>query len=344
MARETALQAIRRIAAHARENQLRSIKIIFHGGEPLLAGKEFFSFAASEFRAAVPAGTRLEMSVQTNGTLLDEPYLAVLGAAGIRVGVSLDGGPGSHDRSRPFAGGRGSHDEVVRALRLLGSDPYRELFAGLLCTIDLRSDPVETYTELLRHAPPEVDFLLPHGNWSRPPPGRDPTSISTPYGDWLAALFDHWYAAGRPRADIRLLREIIHLTLGGRSRTEAIGLTPACLLVVETDGTLEQVDALKTAYHGAAATGLNIFDHSLAEALHHPGVVARQLGLTALGTQCRECEVRRICGGGYYPHRYRAGAGFRNPSVYCPDLLRLIRHVQQRIRLDMSELRRRAEH
>jgi uncharacterized protein len=28
-----------------------------------------------------------------------------------------------------------------------------------------------------------------------------------------------------------------------------------------------------------------------------------------------------------YAHRYRSGTGFANPSVYCPDLIRLIGHI-----------------
>jgi uncharacterized protein len=41
--------------------------------------------------------------------------------------------------------------------------------------------------------------------------------------------------------------------------------------------------------------------------------------------------VVAVCGGGNYAHRYRADVGFRNPSVYCADLYRLIRHVAERI-------------
>ena len=38
-----------------------------------------------------------------------------------------------------------------------------------------------------------------------------------------------------------------------------------------------------------------------------------------------------ICGGGLYPHRYLQGDGFRNRSVYCDDLIRLITHVRDRV-------------
>jgi uncharacterized protein len=45
-----------------------------------------------------------------------------------------------------------------------------------------------------------------------------------------------------------------------------------------------------------------------------------------------------ICGGGLYPHRYRSGEGFRNPSVYCADMKRLIGHVRKRLITDVSAL------
>jgi len=46
----------------------------------------------------------------------------------------------------------------------------------------------------------------------------------------------------------------------------------------------------------------------------------------------------RICGGGLYPHRYRQGTGFRNPSVYCDDLLRLISHISGRVITDVTRI------
>jgi len=63
----------------------------------------------------------------------------------------------------------------------------------------------------------------------------------------------------------------------------------------------------------------------------HPAVVARQLGLEGLSPTCQQCELVAVCGGGYYPHRYRPGSGFLNPSVYCSDLAVLISHITSRI-------------
>ena len=110
------------------------------------------------------------------------------------------------------------------------------------------------------------------------------------------------------------------------------------LIVVDTDGSMEQVDTLRSAYDGAAVTGLNVYAHPFDAALAHPAVVARQIGTAALGADCQRCDIRHVCGGGYYPHRYLRGYGFRQASVYCADMRRLIGHIDRRMRTDIAAL------
>src|SRR5262249_49433930 len=136
----------------------------------------------------------------------------------------------------------------------------------------------------------------------------------------------------------RFFEEIVYLCLGGRSRSEAIGMSPAAMIVVNTDGSLEQVDTLRSAYTGAVTTGMSVFSHGFEAALAHPAIMARQIGAAALSETCGRCALRKICGGGYYPHRYQSGSGFRNPSVYCPDLIQLITHVRERLAADLNAL------
>ena len=118
---------------------------------------------------------------------------------------------------------------------------------------------------------------------------------------------------------------------GGESFTEALGLGPTSLMVIETDGSYEQTDSLKAAFDGAPETGMNVFDHALDTVFQHPGILARQQGITGLCQMCQECPVVTSCGGGLYTHRYRTGSGFGNPSVYCSDLLKLISHISSRL-------------
>src|SRR5690242_12446211 len=111
-------QAVRRIAEHVRSHDIADIRIVLHGGEPLLAGGGFIEYLALAVRRALPSTTKADLIVQTNGTHLDAAMLDTLARHGIRVGVSLDGGRAATDRYRRSAGGRSSYDSVVRALGL----------------------------------------------------------------------------------------------------------------------------------------------------------------------------------------------------------------------------------
>lgn len=331
-------QAAVKIGQHAAKHGLATVDIVLHGGEPLLAGADYLAFIAAQFREHIEPTTRVEISLQTNGTLLTPSLLDVLAEHRVGVSVSVDGSAPDHDLHRRYRDGRGSFGAVAAGLDLLRSGPYSPLYRGLLCTVNLDYDPIRTYETLTSFSPPKIDLLLPHGNWSQPPPQR-PESTTAAYADWLCTIFDRWYDAAEPETEIRFFGEIIHLLLGGASATETIGLTPSTLVVIETDGSIEQVDALKSAYDGAAATGLNISHDDFDQAARHPAIVARQNGVSSLAETCQECRLLSVCGGGYYPHRYRQGNGFTNPSVYCVDLQALIDHIRDRVVADLGNLR-----
>jgi uncharacterized protein len=332
MSEATADLTASRIGEHARSHDLTRIALILHGGEPLLAGKDLISRLVTATRAAAGPRVTVDVSVQTNGVGLDDAYLRLFDELAVRIGVSVDGAAEAHDRHRRFASGRGSYATVSASLRRL--QKFRHLFSGLLCAIDLRNDPIATYEALAAFEPPRIDFLLPHGTWASPPPGRVPDATQTPYADWLITVFDHWYPA--PRTRIRLFEEIMQLLLGGPADSEVVGLSPARMAVIETDGTIEQADTLKVAYDGAPVTGMHLRRDSLDAVLLLPAIAARQIGARALSAKCRACRIHRVCGGGLYAHRYRAGTGFANPSVYCPDLMRLIDHIRNRMQADLD--------
>ncbi|MFI9270784.1 FxsB family cyclophane-forming radical SAM/SPASM peptide maturase [Kitasatospora sp. NPDC052896] len=322
-------QTARRIAEHAAAHRLPAVHVVLHGGEPLLAGPVLLRRAAESLRAALPPDCALDLRIHTNGVRLDRAFCELFAELDIKVGISLDGDRAANDRHRRFADGRSSHPQVLAAVALLRRPEYRHLYAGLLCTIDVANDPTAVYRALVALEPPRIDFLLPHATWDTPP-ARPGGAGPTPYADWLLAVHRRWEADGRP-VPVRTF-DSVHRTLrGASSLTESIGLDPADLVVVETDGTLEQADSLKTAYDGAPATGFDVFRHSLDEVARHPGMLARQSGLAGLSAQCRACPVVRSCGGGLYAHRWRTGSGFDNPSVFCGDLMQLIGTIRDRI-------------
>lgn len=216
----------------------------------------------------------------------------------------------------------------MRGIELLRSRPH--LFAGLLAVVDLANDPVEVHDYLAAFEPPVIDFGLPHATHDDPPHRSDPSVPE--YGLWMSKVYDAWLARPEYRHSVRMLEDIVALSSGVRGSVETLGLAPPTSVVIESDGSIEAVDTLRSVEEGATWLGLDVLRHSFDEALSHPKLLHRHHGKEALAEQCRACPLVDVCGGGYLPHRFSEAQGYRNPSVYCADLEYLIRHVQNSLR------------
>jgi uncharacterized protein len=332
MSADTADWAARRIAEHAVAHRLPEVCIILHGGEPLLLGVQRARMVLQKLRAQLSHITSIDLRIVTNGVRLNEQWCRLFAEYGVKVGVSLDGDRAANDRHRRFRNGQGSYAQVNRALSLLREPEFRHLYAGILCTIDVANDPDAVYDALVAQAPPRLDLLLPHATWRNPPyrpplpdGGLSAQIRDTAYAHWLLRIYRRWTREGRP-IPIRLFDSLLSAARGGPSFSEAFGTDSAAVLVIETDGTWEQPDSMKTAHDGAGATGMRVTEHTVDDVARHPQIAARQGGVAALCATCRACPVVRICGGGLYAHRY-GWTGFDNPSVYCADLKELIPKV-----------------
>jgi uncharacterized protein len=270
--------------------------------------------------------------MQTNATLLDDDIVEVIRNQGISVSVSIDGDSESNDRHRVDHQGRGSHARVVEGIaRLKAGAP--ECFSGILAVMDLRNDPIRTFDSIASFGVDWVDFLLPHYNWDRVPPR--PSDDPVAYGRWYWAIYEAWTADRHPDVTVRFLANIVSQLVGGDSVYEAMTLAPCTLVTVATDGSIEAVDCLKSTATGVQQIGINIHGATFDHAVRAKMVSLRQSGEHQLAPECRACEFKRECAGGYFPHRWGRGRGFSNPSVFCEDLFWLL----GRIRADLLSRR-----
>jgi uncharacterized protein len=332
MSQAVANAVIDRVRSYCLDYDLGQVEFIFHGGEPLLAGKRFFrSFVTNANRRLLP-DIAPTFNMQTNGTLIDREWLDLLCELNIGFGISLDGPKEVNDANRVDHGGQGSYDRVQRAIELVLSDLRTQvLFGGLLTVVNLDADPLQLY-RLYRHmGVRSVDFLLPDGHYDNPPPRLEPDGPSTPYADWLISLFDAWFDDDDASFHIRLFENILDLIFGGGNTTDHIGGGQNGIVVIETDGGIEPVDVLKICGEGFTKIGYNVLRSSFREIYDSKLVEVFQSGQEALCAKCRSCPVRAVCGGGYLPHRYSSRNGFDNPSVYCRNLMKLIIHIQRRM-------------
>jgi uncharacterized protein len=321
-----------RVSEYVATIDLDRLSVVFHGGEPLLAGADRLAATAQQLQAAAGATCTLDVSLQTNGVLLNDAALTTLADAGIAISLSLDGPREANDRHRLTRSGRSSFEDTLRALELLKTRP--DVFTGVIAVIDPDVDATDLFEFFDNHRPPRLDFLLPDANHVVPPPGRELDAGR--YQRWLIAAFDLWFDV-YPHLPVRTFDAILAAVTGKPSGTDAFGFGDVTLLTVETDGSYHDLDVLKVTTAGTALDG-NVFDTSIVDAARSDRLAAHRnlLTIDGLSDVCRACPEVAICGGGAVPHRFSTD-GFSHPSVYCEELKSLIGHARQRLRAALRD-------
>jgi uncharacterized protein len=318
----------RRIVAHAVRRGLPGVHVILHGGEPLLLGKRRFREWVTQVRSTIEeGGVSSRFSLQSNGVLIDDEWIDLFAELSVNVGLSIDGPKRFHDRHRVDHQGRGSFDDVVAAIRRLSAHPKGpRIFANVLAVINTDIPPREMFDLWQFLDIPGLEINLPHANYDHPP-----ATGSLSYGAWMIEFFDLWFEQNRPDRHVRYFENILRLLFGHSMSTDNIGGKPVGAIIIETDGGIEPTDALKCCEHGITKLGINVLRNEIDDAHRFSIVQALQGGVSALCETCHDCDLLHVCGGGYMPHRFSRERRFDNPSVYCTDLQKLIRHIRRRV-------------
>lgn len=118
MTLETGKAAIDAVFREARANHYQQVKFKYAGGEPLLR----FPFVVELHRYAQQLAKKFDLGldavVLSNGTLLTHEIIRQMQTMGLRLMISLDGMGDWHDAQRPYAGGRGTFNDVAEAVEL----------------------------------------------------------------------------------------------------------------------------------------------------------------------------------------------------------------------------------
>lgn len=325
---QTVGDALRRL----RGEQDSPFAVVLHGGEPLMLGHRRLGQVLQELRNVLPA-ERYPLSIQTNGTLITADILDLCADLSISLSVSLDGTKAINDRFRIGKRGEGTHDDAVRGIRLLRAHRHSHaLFSGILTVINPFSSPVETYRYLKSLGAPSIDFLYRDGNHTAMPFGKV-SFESTEYADWLIEVLDEYLADPQP-PHIRFLDDLIKLCLGGRGLKEGSGQECFGIAIIDTDGTINKNDTLKSTFAGADrfSEHWSVHTHQLADVFASDEFRAYAQIQRPTSHACQRCPDLAVCGGGMPLHRWREGSGLDNPSVYCSDQRRLIEAIRQRLR------------
>lgn len=324
MSDEVFAQLLVRIREYCDRRSKHRMSLLFHGGEPMLMGAERFRRFTNLAREQL--GEKLEsVKLQSNATLVDDDWIATLRELGITVGVSIDGPSEIHDQFRVDHAGRGSHTPVLKGLLRLQE---HGLLSGVLCVVNPAHSGRGIYRYFRSLGIRSMNFLFPdathdvkerlYGQYGK-----------TPVADYLIPVFDEWVNEDDPTVKVTCFEDMIRAILGGRVRSDLIGNSRANYLVVDTDGSIQALDALKVCCEGTPESGLNLFEHGFDD-LHKGLPLLHRVvheGIPMCAT-CDACRERETCSGGYLPHRYSRTNGFDNPSIWCQDLLTLFAYVR----------------
>lgn len=111
------------LAAHIRQyleaQTVDEVVFTWQGGEPTLAGLDFYRRALALQQQYARPGQRVLNDIQTNGLLLDDEWCAFLKEHQFLVGLSVDGPPQLHDRLRRSNNGKPTYRYVARAIERL---------------------------------------------------------------------------------------------------------------------------------------------------------------------------------------------------------------------------------
>jgi uncharacterized protein len=299
----------------------RGVQVIFHGGEPLLAGPKRFASIANALTAGL--GEKLELALQTNATLVDQRWLDLFEQFRVGVGVSLDGPELANDAARRTRVGGGSYQAAAKGIRSLvaahAEGRLRSL--GLLCVINPERDPAKLLDHFVDDLGVELlDFLLPDATHQDAP---DAEAV----GRYLIRLFDSWICRNNPRVRVRILSSILSVLLGGRSRMIGFGGEDPLALTVNTDGSVSPDDTLRGCGTEIMNTGCSVSNHTLEEVLTTDRLRQVRGALKRPAAECRSCEWLAVCGGSHLVNRFDASNGFDNPSVLCDGLKLAYWHV-----------------
>ena len=310
------------------------VRFTWHGGEPTLAGLDFYRRAVELQKRHLPQGWTCWNNLQTNGTLLDDAWCAFLAEERFDVGLSLDGTEWLHDKYRKDHKGGGSYRQAVAAVRRLQSHGIQP---DLLCTVtaDTAKRPLDVYRALRELGTGWIQFIpivrrelrepITHG-------GVTADSVSgRMYGDFLCAVFDEWILNDLGRLDVQLFAETMRVWAGGSA--SLCWMAPVCgrVLIVEHDG------------------GVYSCDHYVADEYRIGDINASHLGDLAdlpaqrrfgenkragLPGQCRRCPWLSVCSGGCPKDRFALSEdGEMGLNHLCEGLGHFFSYVQPAVNL-----------
>ena len=312
MTKETVDTLIQRIS----EYRPSSLSVSFQGGEPTLAGLDFFRYFVNGVKKNI--ADPVSYAFQTNGLALDDDFAEFFKKNGFLVGVSLDGGKKTNDRYRLD---KNAGSVLPRVLSAINTLEKHGVDFNILAVIDDKNaaEIRDTYRYFKKHGLRFLQFI---------PYIDEINGISLSpdaYEDFLKASFDLWYDdyTRGEYVSVRHIDNYVGILLGRQPENCAMGGVCGSYFVVEANGDLYPCDF----YCKEEFRLGTIFDEEpFAPGKKHADFINRSL---IIHERCRGCKYHALCRGGC--RRDRTGGYTKNK--YCKAYYNFFEYSADRMEL-----------
>ncbi len=295
-------------------NEVPVVTFTWQGGEPTLAGIDFFRKAIA-LQKKYSNGKRIENTLQTNGTLLNDEWSKFFRDNNILIGISIDGSEHIHDKYRKSISGKSTFKIVMKGIESLqrnnvdfntlsvvndynvnfASETYRFLksigshFMQFLPVVER----IASSTDIRA-----LQLVAPiHGEAKLAPWTVGPKE----YGQFLITVFDEWVRNDVGRIFVQLFDTTLANTAGFNPGLCTFSETCGDALVMEHNGDFYSCDHfVYPEYYLGNITDTPLADIVRAQAQFDFGISKRN----SLPDYCRRCEVYYTCYGECPKHRF----------------------------------------
>jgi len=318
------------------------VNFAWQGGEPTLMGLDFFRKVVAYQQKYARPGMKIENTLQTNGTLLNDEWCRFLAKNRFLIGISLDGPREVHDVYRKDKGGAPTFDRVVRGVNLLRR--HKVDFNVLTCVSAANvHQPLEVYHFLRDEIGAEYIQFIPIVERDNDTGFQEGTVLTSrsitgkQYGDFLIAIFDEWVHRDVGRVFVQIFDTALGRWLGAPGGLCVFQETCGKALVMEHNGDLYSCDHFVEPRHLLG----NILETPLIELVGSEQQLKFGLNKKAsLPRYCRECPVLFACNGGCPKNRTDLTPdGEAGLNHLCKGYKAFFTHIDQPMRMMAGLLR-----
>jgi uncharacterized protein len=319
MSCETLARIINQIASTGK----RYIQFYWHGGEPLLGGKDFFENIIALQKKYKLTQQVFTNTIQTNAVLMTPDLAEFFSNQDFRIGVSLDGPSFLHDGMRKFSSGEGSFSSTMRGIRYLQD---KKIPLGFLAVITKQSlDYVNEFFDFFQNNEFSYFDFLPYVEFCHGTKDITSDSItSNEFGEFLIKAYNRWFRSGYPGVKIRFFDNVVASLFGGKPSTCTFIKSCSEQLSFAWNGDVYHCDWFFGQNDKCFG---NVNDEKLEQILTKPAY-SRYISEIKNGSlDCIKCDWKLICNGGCAYHREILGS-FNSLYYFCNSRKMLYSHIR----------------